>query len=62
MSKPKKVDVVNEAIQKVTEVVDELVHPKNMSRDEYKDFLGTLASDMRMRLETAEQEDKEEEG
>lgn len=56
----KKPDVVNESIQRVMEVVDEVTDPKNMTRDQYKDFLGSLASDLRMRLETAEQEDAEE--
>jgi len=54
---PKKKSTIDKALEQVTEVVDEVTHPDNMSREDYKEFLGALAADIQIRLEAAEAED-----
>jgi polyhydroxyalkanoate synthesis regulator phasin len=54
--KKEKTNPMDELIEKLDEIVD----PKNMSKEEYRDFLEELIGDLKVRLEAVEMELEEE--
>ncbi len=49
------------AMDSVIRAFDDAVDPKNLTRQEYIDFMDELISDLQVRLETAIEEDAEAE-
>jgi hypothetical protein len=52
---------VEEAVKEVIAMVDELGAPDEMSKEEYRDFLGELIDDLSARKDAVESELKTEE-